>query len=247
MFANADTDEKLLAFVRTFGPVVAKDAQYDFERTIKGRSEPHWPTRVSAVQDLHELRNEQSVYSAAFNLMMLLNEKKFDSKSAPLLVRQIAANIADWTQQWEREKSATQTEPFWRLKAKSLQRIQELSQELRPDPFLPASFDARIIVCELLNCFPSMVFVNQMEMHSAIKYGIRPLLYSLMRRQFLSPRDVGACVNTQCRNFFNISRAGKKFCSPECSRHQRQRLYWAKSGKKRRRSRLEKLRRAKSK
>ena len=50
-------------------------------------------------------------------------------------------------------------------------------------------------------------------MHSSIKYGIRPLLYSILRRQFINPRGFAFCANTECRNFFNIERAGQQFCS----------------------------------
>jgi hypothetical protein len=56
-----------------------------------------------------------------------------------------------------------------------------------------------------------MVFPNRLEMHGSIKYGIRPLLYSILRRQFLAPRDFAACANTQCRDFFNLERAGQRF------------------------------------
>jgi hypothetical protein len=234
LFANADTDEKLLAFVQTFGPVVAKEAYYNFERPEKDRSEPE-PIRVSAVQDLQELRNEQSIYHSAFKLIMLLKGKRSDYRSAQLLVQQIAAKIADWPRQWDRETSMGKKEPSWKLKAESLARIQGFALE-RQD-----AVSARIIVCELLNCFPSIVFANALEMHRSIKYGIRPLLYSLMRRQFLNPRDVGSCANSHCRNFFNVSRMGKKFCSPECSRHQRQRIYWQKAGKKLRKKRVSEL------
>jgi hypothetical protein len=89
----------------------------------------------------------------------------------------------------------------------------------------------RIVICELLNSFPSIAFPNPFEMHSSIKYGVRPLLYALLRRQFFYPRGFAICTNTECRNFFNIERAGQQFCSPECSLRHRQRIYWEKRGK----------------
>jgi hypothetical protein len=109
----------------------------------------------------------------------------------------------------------------------------------------PPTLDGRIVLCELVNSFRATVFPNPLEMHSSIKYGIRPLLYALLRRQFINPRDFSACANTQCRNFFNIERSGQRFCSDDCSTHQRQRTYWAKRGKKLRKKRLTKRRKAK--
>jgi hypothetical protein len=56
----------------------------------------------------------------------------------------------------------------------------------------------RIVICELLNSFPATVFSNALEMHSSIEFGIRPLLYSILRRQFVSPRDFAICANLEC-------------------------------------------------
>jgi hypothetical protein len=69
LFANADTDDKLVAFVRRFGPVVAKDAYTNFEKPEKGRSEPRLPLRLFAVQDIRELRNEHVIFRSAMDLM----------------------------------------------------------------------------------------------------------------------------------------------------------------------------------
>jgi hypothetical protein len=82
--------------------------------------------------------------------------------------------------------------------------------------------DAQIAICELVNMFPALAFPNPSEMHSYIRFGIRPLLYSVLRREFLQPRDVGICANTQCRDFFDIERAGQQYCNEVCSRRQRQ-------------------------
>lgn len=80
--------------------------------------------------------------------------------------------------------------------------------------------------------FRPTIYPNLSEMHSSIRYGIRPLLYSLLRREFLYPRDVAICANSQCKEFFEIERAGQRFCSADCSLHQRQRDYWQDRGKK---------------
>lgn len=249
-FANAETDEKLIAFVQRFGPVVAKRAYTNFEKPEQGQSVPLLPPRLFAVQDMEELRNEQVIYRSALTLVMRLNEPKFDYESAQILIRTIAEKITAWSRQWKREKSQRvenlqgKEESYWSLSAESLKRIQQLKSG-SPDLLRSPMLDGRIVICELLNSFPQIVFPNPLELHSSIKFGIRPLLYSLLRRQFISSRDFAICANTQCRNFFNIERAGQQFCSPDCSLHQRQRTYWLKRGKKARKKRLRAQRKAK--
>ena len=244
LFANADTDEKLVAFVRRFGPVVAKQAYTNFEKPEKGLFQPCLPLRLFAVQDIRELRNEHVIFRSAMDLMTRLTESRFDLRSAQRLIGEIAARIIDWPKQWERERVQSRKEPFWNLRADSLQRIHGLTVG-GPDCLLPPALDGRIVLCELVNSFRSIAFPNPPEMHASIKYGIRPLLYAILRRQFLSPRDIVACANTQCRNFFNIERTGQQYCCPDCSIHQRQRTYWSERGKKLRKKRLRDQRKAK--
>lgn len=165
----------------------------------------------------------------------------YDYSAAQNLIRTIATNIQDWPNQWEREKSQHGIEPRWKLSGESLKRIEGLSK-LPRDKFLADFVYGRIVICELLNSFPSTIYPSPIEMHSSIKYGIRPLLYSILRRQFINPRGFTFCANTECRNFFNIERAGQQFCSSECSLHHRQRIYWQKQGKKLRKKRSAKAR-----
>lgn len=236
LFANADSDEKRIAFVRRFGPVVAKCVNYVPSVPDEELGVSQFPGKLIAHQDMQELRNEHLIYRAALRLIILLGERAFDYESARTLLREISVHIGDWPQQWKRERSQRQSEPTWKLSTESLRRIEQLASAGSGWPFLPTA-DARMVICELLNSFRAMVFPNRLEMHGSIKYGIRPLLYSILRRQFLAPRDFAACANTQCRDFFNLERAGQRFCSPECSQQQRQRTYWKKRGKKLRKER----------
>jgi hypothetical protein len=235
-FGNADTDEKLIAFVRRFGPVVARCVEDTRLIADKELGEPRRPGRLIAHQDMQELRNERAIYRAALDLVMQMGEPEFDFDLGQQAIKIIAAGIEDWPRQWEREKSQRQWVPMWKLSSESLKSIKQLSSA-RPDPILPPVVGGRIVICELLNSFPSIVFPSLLEMHSNIKYGIRHLLYSILRCQFIYPRSFAACANTQCRNFFNIDRAGQQFCCPDCSIHHRQRVYWEQRGKKLRKKR----------
>ena len=238
-FANADTDDKLIAFAQQFGPVVAKYVYDNYQVPEPGLPEPRWPPRLTAHQDIQELRNERLIYRAALTLVMDLARPNFDFLAAQHCIGEIAAKMSDWPRQWEREQSESKREPSWKLKPESLERIEGLSSG-SPGLMLPPNLDGRIVICELLNVFRSSIYPNLSEMHSSIRYGIRPLLYSLLRREFLYPRDVAVCANDQCREFFEVERAGQQFCSAECSLHQRQRDYWKKRGKKLRETRVKK-------
>jgi len=240
-FANADSDDKLIAFVRRFGPIVARCVQEKLMFLDEESQEPLFPLRLIARQDMQELRNEQAIFRAALALIMHLAQPNYDYGLAQQLIKTIAANIKEWPRQWEREKSLRGFEPIWKLSAEPLKRIESLSVA-PPDPILPNEVSGRIVICELLNSFRSILFPNPLEMHSHIKFGIRPLLYSLLRRQFLYPRGFCICSNSECRNFFNIERSGQQFCSSECSRHHRQRIYWQKRGKTLRKKRAAKRR-----
>lgn len=240
-FANADTDEKLIAFVRQFGPVVARSVYDNFERPEKGLPEPRWPPRLTAEQDMNELRSERLLYHFALNLVIELEQPEANASMVQHSIKEIADKVSDWPRQWEREQRLRQPhQVLWKISPESVERIQQLSTA-PPDLLLPRSLDGRIVICELLNAFRGMVYPNQVEFHSSIRYGIRPLLYSILRREFLYPRDIAVCANTQCREFFEIERSGQQFCCDDCSRHQRQREYWKNSGKKLREKRPKKV------
>ena len=65
VFANADSDKELIAFVRAFGPVVAKSVHSSDHNDGEG-------ILLTAKQDLAELRRERSIYQCAFSLVMEL-------------------------------------------------------------------------------------------------------------------------------------------------------------------------------
>lgn len=228
-FANADTDEQLIAFVRVFGPVTAESVDHSGDAHLV----------LTATQDMTELKNEQATYRAALSLVLQLNEARYNFDFAQSLIAEIASHIGQWPHQWERERAQRKTEPFWKIGEATRRRIKNLSSGMQ-DGLLGPKIDARIVVCELLNVFPAVVFPNPLQLHASIRFGIRPLLYSILRREFLYPHETGVCANTRCRQFFEIERSGQRFCDEACSLQQRQRDYWKTRGKKLRTKRLKK-------
>jgi hypothetical protein len=198
--------------------------------------EPIFPHRLIAHQDMQELRNERAVYHAALAVVMQLGRPKYDYDSAQQHIKTIADNVREWPSQWERERTQRQTEPRWKLREESLKRIEGLPS-LPPDLFLPDSLGGNIVICELVNSFPATAFPNPAELHGSIRFGIRPLLYAILRRHLFKPMGFFACLNEHCRPFFSIERSGQRFCSPECSIRHRQRVYWREKGKKLRKDR----------
>jgi hypothetical protein len=247
-FANADSEDDLIDFVRSFGPVTATAFRMkrlqDFSLPEMTPDGHRLQFVIEAYQDLAELKTEQKIYKAALGLILELakNDAEFDLDIAQKQVAEIARGIQDWPSQWERERKARGDDPAWRAPARSIQRIADHAGCSR-HRILLSYVDARIILCELLNMLPGMVFPNALEMHSAIRFGMRPLLYSVLRREFLHHHDTGICANTRCRNFFEIERGGQRYCNEECSRRQRQRDYWQGEGKTRRQEKVAKAKR----
>ena len=248
-FANADSDDELIEFIRSFGPVVCTTsimrASMDPKSSPKGTGDEPVGLLLKARQNFQELRNEQKIYRAALSLIVQLAKEEiyYDREDAKKQIAEIARGVKKWPHQWQREKKGRDKDPLWRIREKSIQRIVRLARS-KPAPLLAPQLDARIVLCEILNVFPLLAFPNPLEMHSYIRFGIRPLLYNVLRREFLQPRDTGACANTHCREFFEIERKGQRFCDEVCSRQQRQREYWKTAGKTLRRKRLKSQKKA---
>ncbi len=243
-FANAGGDDELIEFVRNFGPVVCTTSSMVASMTPKkslggGAIQPAG-VLLKARQHVEELRKEQKVYRAVLSLILELAKKDvdYDWDHAHKQIAEIANGVQDWPHQWQREKKERAKDPFWRIQTQSIERIRGLARANR-NALLPPQLDARIVICEIVNAFPSFVFPNAAEMHSYIRFGIRPLLYTVLRREFLQTREIGVCANSHCREFFEIERGGQRFCDEICSRRQRQREYWETSGKTLRKKKLD--------
>ena len=248
-FANADTDKKLISFVNHFGPVVSSALK---ERWTK---DGHL---LLARQEMEELRNERLLFHSVLVLVAVLgSSREVEVERVVKCITQIASLVAHWPAQREREHLARRNkqdrQPSWYFGQQELRAItNEWASSTRdPSQFKDkahaffAMYDpirsGHWIVCELLNAFGPTVFLwgeHGVEGPSLdLRYGIRPLLYYMVRRAYLRPGSVDMCANQQCRDLFEIERANQQFCNEICSRQQRQREYWKKAGSKLRRRR----------
>ncbi len=107
---------------------------------------------------------------------------------------------------------------------------------------------AHLVLCHLINAFDTRIECFQGDRavealpYAAVRFGIRPVLYIILKHIYLGSAGVQVCANDRCRRFFESKRGGQRYCLPECSQQFRQREYWATSGSKRRKLRSAKKR-----
>jgi hypothetical protein len=250
-FANADTDENLIAFVKEFGPVVVRNLRYG--QTDRGED----PSVMVAEQDLNELRAERILYRAALTLILELKKTKPDKAIVVSCIREVASKVEMWPQQWERERSLRKgsvwEEPGWRFSPAEGELVEVYASSAAEGPpadslkraFSPSSDPinaGHAVLCELVNAFRFSVYRWGDRViegpDTDLRYGIRPLLYLILRRVYLEG-GIAVCANDRCRKLFEIDRAGQRFCETRCSLNQRQRDRWAVRGKELRRLRRE--------
>ena len=169
-----------------------------------------------------------------------------------------------WPSQWKRERKLRSSgqgclpEPPWFFDEENVRRIETFefyaTQEPSKEPLSISVLSANpvtcghYVICELVNAFRPVVYVWGDTPVEAPEHdltgGIRPVLYHILRQEYLHAAGVGVCRNMQCLEVFDIERAGQEFCSELCSRRQRQREYWQERGKKVRQRRIRHQKRA---
>jgi hypothetical protein len=265
-FANADTDQKLIRFVQRFGPVIVRSV-YAEERDISTDDPFHFRTTQTVLvarQDLAELRTERAAYRSALALVSELQRgKRSDSAIIRECVLEIVESVSEWPQQWLRERQLRAggqgygAEPTWLFRQNNVRHLKTWEYDATrersgdrlkellsgPDPIRAG----HNVVCELVNAFSPHVYpwgTNPVEAPDwdLTCSGIRPVLYYILRREYLQASGIGICRNTECRDVFEIERSGQEFCGDACSRLQRQREYWQRAGKmlRKRRTRIRK-------
>ncbi len=249
-FANADDDGQLIDFTKRFGPVVASaftrfPGQFiavEPPKKLGGGRRLYQNVQLpqEGRQDLAELGCEQRIYSAALGLVVEQRKKaiEYDFQLASEGIGTIAELIRDWPRQWERERKLRGCNPPWKIERDTIKKIRAYG-EVDPQKVHPQYF-AQWVICELLNVFPPKVYATPDEHHHSLWFGIRPVLYAILSREFHFEREVALCANPNCRDYFAAERYGQKYCNETCSRQHRQREYWQVRGKDIRKKRLKK-------
>lgn len=268
-FANANDDEKLTQFVQRFGPVVVSSLSLVEGRT--GPSDDFERNRAFRVaqQDWTELHSEQQMFRAALSLAAELGRgKEADPQAIRDCISTILKKAEHWPAQWQREQQLRESglgyeqQPLWLFRADSLRRLSQLestavtprltlgsrlaNKPVRPTLHRRDAIDAgHSVICELANAFPPRVYPwgrTAIEApHWDLSFGVRPVLYFILRREYLSQSGADVCKNTDCLKWFVVERTGQQYCSAECSRKHRQRKYWQEQGKELRDERRRKI------
>jgi hypothetical protein len=260
-FANANNDQKLIRFVQQFGPLVVSSSHTE-ER--ESGSEGAFGFQISqtvlvAHQNLAELRSEHLAYRSALALVSELQRgKRTNIATIRGCVPEIVEHVKRWPQQWERERLLRASgqeyapEPQWLFRQLNLEYLLQFRYQAtcessgdRLSDLLRGADPVRAghkVICELVNAFNPLVYPwgnTPVEAPGLdLTGGIRPVLYYMLRREYLHAGGIGICRNTECRDLFEIERSGSEFCGDVCSRLQRQREYWRNRGKKMRKRRL---------
>lgn len=241
-----------MRFVQTFGPVAAIWLQEDVSNTS-------WT--ITALQSVDGLRRERQIYACALGLVTELAKKESacDLDTIQRYIAQICDGCKQWPREWQKEaewrRSRDYLPPQWRFGAKELEnlRSQWWSAKACPKPkelrevlvHSGAFYCGHCVVCSLVNAFiPEVHYagvVYEASARNSSLFGVRPVLYYILRQEYLRRGGTRLCANVRCNKFFSVERGGQTFCTEECSRRQRQREYWALKGATLRRKRSVRL------
>jgi hypothetical protein len=204
-FADADSDDKLIAFCKEFGPVRAKVSSKIHE---EGGA-----YTVTAVQSMKQLREEQKKFAAAVTLVQQVNLNSKADRMAILSAMNIIVG----------DSTATGTAYF----LSEVLPLQKTDVEKTNDLLL----FARFVLCGVLDEFKPRLFPfggEVIELPETQSEGILNALYFQLRLDFMAQRTIGICVN--CGNHFSVFKYGTRVCGPSCSRAKRNRKYWGDKG-----------------
>lgn len=199
-FADATDDEKLIAFVKEFGPVSGKFL--GFERAAT------WDIKVR--ETLESLRREQKQFAKMVQIMQQVNRNglaNFDALRR--LLNELRIEILD-------------------PELRALEEIANISPNATKDADLIPM--AHQTLCNLFNtCPPRLVPIDgeAIELPRVDFTGIRDALYFQLRLVYLAQRTIGTCLN--CGGHFTVFKRGTPGCRETCNRALRNQRYWNKS------------------
>jgi hypothetical protein len=246
-FANASDFEKQVAFVKKYGPI----------QGVVQKKGP--PLRVE--QDLADLQRKQRVFARAAKVVAEIREnlqkkrtKKQRMQSAERLGR-LAFDLetdADLPAPDDRHaamlnavmKKEGISKTFEAMVDEFTEDYEGLDNTDRQIEHHFFEYSAHWMLGRLLNLYqPSVTFFygRAAELPDHRPEGILPILYFMLRRDYLGmSRSVASCSNNRCGKLFASVRVRQRFCCVDCSKSQRDREYWERAGKKKRRERARK-------
>lgn len=201
-FADADTDEKLISFVKEFGPVwgEVRSTKYEDNGTMT----------ISVAQSMKLLRYHQEEFAAATRLLQLINQKRNTHTAedcADVFTAIGRMHIPAFAQ--------IVLDNFLLTEGSICQKAASI---------LPWAHRA---LCMVLNeHHPKLIPFDDraIELPVVQDEGIRDAIYWQLRQDYLAQRAIGTCLH--CGGHFPIRRRGAQGCSGSCSRALRNEKYW---------------------
>jgi hypothetical protein len=230
-FADATDDEKLIAFVKEFGPVWGK--------VVSSRAEDDDSSTLTVTQSLKKLRREQEVFAAAVKLLQELSrDAKADPAGILVAMAQILPPEMRLPEGFPTKASRNLTTPLPTGPEVMTYPIAVRFSALAIDLWCSTGFPkkekkaavislARQVLCDLLNHHsPVLVPLESevIEMPVAPNEGIMEALYFQLRLDFLAHRQIRACLN--CEGYFPVHRRGARACGNRCQTALRNQKYW---------------------
>jgi hypothetical protein len=199
-FADATTDEKLIAFVQEFGPVwgVVDFTKYEENGT----------TTIIVAQTMESLRDEQKTFAAVAKILQQVNR---NSQADAEIIKAQMFEIPWLT-------------PYGYILSGGYQ------YGGPTDKKSAALYWANLALCLVFNGYPPKLIPYNgevFEMPEISDEGIRNAIYWQLRRDYLAQRAIGTCLH--CGNHFPVYKRGTHGCSEPCRRALRNQKYWNKS------------------
>jgi hypothetical protein len=154
-------------------------------------------------------------------------------------IRKVVEGAVTWERQLQREMRAlfsvqTRVLPEWNWSQSSHEELRShldranysLEEQMagrNEHLFLPDPFEeAKGVIAILLNAFPpTLTWVGDHlrdSPSSSLHFGIRPLLYAMLRRDVSRGREIRTCARPGCGQLFVATRQDKHCHSTECSK-----------------------------
>ena len=236
-FANCKSEEALTRFVQRYGPVLAEADSVEVRPPI--HEDRCSRTEIRAEQRWDVLRREQRTLNAALQLFEEIRSDNPDGDALVRAAKSVVLGTSFWVDVYNRELQAKdprhwQDSPSWMWTAKHLGRAQQLANAVCPmdkeDLLDRAKSQAHELLCHVLNAFPVWLTRyggNPVEMPSEdVSFGIFPVLYFLLRCDYLWRAKVARCAWKDCTRWFRVGSHDSRCCSEEHSLKYRQWVYY---------------------
>jgi len=237
VFANCTSEEALTKFVQRYGPVLAEADSVDVRPPI--HEERCLRTEVRAEQRWEVLRREQETVNAALQLVGEIRSDEPDGYAVVRAAKSLVRGTVYWVDAYNRELKEKrlrpwQDSPSWIWTAKHQGRAQQVANAVGPvdseDSLDRAKSQAHELLCHILNAFPVRLTQSDgipVELPSEdVSFGVLPVLYFLLRCDYLWNAKVARCALKDCMRWFRVGSHDSPCCSEEHSLRYRQWVYY---------------------